>query len=971
MGNRTRRRRVVGSSATLTRRLSLSRPRRRPPFNSLVAGKVAGRLVLENIDNLSTLLSLKLTALAMLVSRSNTLCLALCLLSAATAALADVSIFYPLDDQLPLIARVKQPYNWTVANNTFVSDRNNSLAYTTSELPTWLAFDARTRSFHGTPTADDEGSYTLRLTANDTTDTASSAFLLRVESTPAPTVKHSVLEQFTLSNPALASVYLVSGTSSFRSSAPALRIPPKWSFSIGFRYDTFATPSDENIHYAALQADGSPLPDWIEFNPRSITFNGVTPTKDAVQTPHSLALALHASTEEGYSESSAEFSIFVAEHEVSLATSSLPTINITADSPFSVSLTSPADYSGVMLDGKPIQPSDITTVEVDTSFYGEWLKYDTASRTLSGDPPSDFQNGKHDPVLPVTLVTNINQTLETNVSLAVVPSYFSSSDLQPVLVEAGNTLEFGLVQYFSNATGQDDVTLSAAFNPDNSTQFLSFDPSAATVKGTIPANFADYSHITITFTAYSHVTHSTSHASLPISLTQSDYAHTHNSEPSHLSAATRAKLLLGLKIAFGAIGGIVAMILFFAAVRRCARVPDTALDGEEGTRGWTDDEKKYYGIGIEVDGAPYDGPEGSTPTLRRFLTRPEVRSPTSTVQSPGVMRKAEFLGRIRATARHVSDTVRQVSGSYRRGAAVKGGRPIIGKPKLIMTEDGRRAQATDVMASPNPFDDRYLPSDMTGTSFPNSPSSSTGGKSIPRRRPDFGPPAPLLTTPPQAHVSRVHAYGVPLARHRSNDSAESTGSVQTHAAEAVVHRAERAHSVRSVRSTSAISTHTSQSIPNTRPRIVPFAARARVPVPRTPEEAAPKTKRVVSQVANVFRSVSTERRFSKLNDDGPDKSDDLDVGMGYVRALGDDLGDASPGTYLPLSFSFDEFKADLCASSQEARRLRPSPWQSPRASTSLRGANLPQHPCHAYSRASASSSNSASSWTCPSTRRYH
>ena len=861
--------------------------------------------------------------------------------------LASVTVQYPLEAQLPLIARVNIPYNWTISKNTFVSSHNASLDYVALSLPGWLAFDRTTLSFHGTPSSADEGSKTIKLIANDSEaedGACSSSFSLLVASTPAPKVMHSVGEQFQLPNPSLSSVFLVSDHSALKSTIPALRIPPKWSFSIGFQYDTFASNDSTDVFYGALQTDGSPLPDWIEFNPNSITFNGVTPSTVDVKQPRSLALALHASDQEGYSAASLPFTIFVAEHELSLATSSLPTINVTASSDFSVSLNSPVDFSGVLLDGHPIQPSDIVTLQVDTSYYGEWLNYDTDSRTLSGNPPDDLD--KEAPVLPVTIATTVNQTIETNVSIAVVPSYFSSPSLQPVLVQAGQSINFNLVQYFSNLTGVDrgDVSLSAAFDPDNSTQFLSFDPNAATVGGTVPANFTAYSHITITFTAYSHVTHSTSHTSLPISLTASDYAHSHNKTPSNLSTATKAKLLLGLKIAFGVIGGVVLLGLCLAGLRRCARVPDTAVEGEEGTYAWSEEDKKWYGIGIEVDG------ETVGPELRRVRTRmdDEQSTPGSLrqVASPGVMRKSEFLSKVRSTARQVSDTVKAFGSTNKNRR-----RPVIGKPTLIMTEDGRRANMNDLRlvktsTSDDPFDDanapsnHYAPSALSGwtgasASIPGSPSSSTGGRSIPRRRPDFAPPSGnekhspstvLLATPPQTYTSKTHAYaqGAPLARSSSVDSDDSNDSAKTHATEAVVQRAERARSIRSGHSASVVSfqaqSHVEHHGPSSngpaRPRLVPFTSAARVPVPKMPSTTFDsvqdrsvagniqgKTKRVTSQMAKVFRSVSTEKRFSQA-EGAP--GDDLSVGIEYVRALGGGNDEASSHSTSNLNVSFDQ-----------------------------------------------------------------
>ncbi|EKM50340.1 uncharacterized protein PHACADRAFT_131042 [Phanerochaete carnosa HHB-10118-sp] len=837
-----------------------------------------------------------------------------------TSVFASVVVQNSLEGQLPLIARINAPYNWTVSNNTFVSTHNATLDYSAADLPGWLAFDRTTLSFHGTPFKADEGYHTVTLTAKDpnSSDTDSSSFSLLVSSTPAPKVKHPVIEQFKLPNPSLSSVYLVSQNSALKSSVPALRIPPKWSFSIGFQYDTFTSDAVENIFYAALQQDGSPLPDWIEFNPRSITFNGVTPSERDERVPQSLALSLHGSDEEGYSGASLPFNIFVAQHELSLATSSLPTINVTAETEFSVSLNSPADFSGVLLDGQPIQPSDIIVLEVDTSYYGDWLDYDTASRTLSGTPPASVDNDEDDPVLPVTITTTVNQTLETNVSIAVVPSYFTAPLLQPVLVQNGEQLSFSLVPYFSNATGtggHDDISLSAAFDPDNATQFLTFDPSAATVSGMVPRNFTDYSHITLTFTAYSHVTHSTSHTSLPISLTPSDYANSHNTTGTSLSAATKAKLLLGLKIAFGIIAGLVLFGLSLAAFRRFARIQDSALLGEEGQRAWTDEEKKWYGIGIDVDG------KDAGTELRRVRTRLGNESPYSSgsLGTPAVMSKAEFFNRVRSAARRVSDTVRNVGSTNKRA------RPVIGKPTLIMADDGRLADTDDLrLVRPSqtldPFDDinatAYAPSGTSGwtgasISIPGSPSGSTGERSIPRRRPDFGPPerstsAMLLATPPQTYVSKTHAYahGAPLSRSSSTDTDGSDDSARTHATEAVV---QRARSVRSVRSAaSVVSVQAEHGGPT--PRLVPFGA-ARVPVPKLSQDqpiagnGPVRTKRVASQMAKVFRSLSIEKRFSQT-EGAP--GDDLSVGIEYVRALGDNADELTPAGSPSPSFSVAE-----------------------------------------------------------------
>lgn len=914
-------------------------------------------------------------------------------LSLSTAS-AYVSLQYPLENQLPLIARANIDYTWSFAKTSFISSNNETLEYTAVDLPSWLKFDPSALLFYGTPSATDVGSSKIKVIARDASDTTSSSFILQTMSTPPPTLHRPVVEQFRFPNPSLSSVFLVSEKSSLRDTVsaasflaadpvPALRIPPKWSFSIGFEYDTFVLETDPNadVFYAALQRDGSPLPSWVRFDTKSITLDGVTPPPTVSPSPTYLALALHASDEEGFSGASLPFDLYVASHEVSLS-SSLPTINVTADAPFSVALNSPADFSGILLDGEPLKPADIVTLQVDTSFYGEWLQYDTSSRTLSGDAPKG--DGKPT-LLPVTIATTVNQTIETNVSLAIVPSYFSADPLQPVLIQVGDTLHFSLNEFFSNATKQDDVTLSASFDPEESTQFLTFDTSAANLSGTVPTNFSTsaHSHVTVSFTAYSHVTHSTSHTTLPISLTEADFKHSNdnvNSGGSKLLPAARKKLLLGLEIAFGIIGGLVLFGLLLAGLRKCAAVPDTAAVGEDVEKAWTAEEKKWYGIGIEVGGETCDGPgsiqsQTSSPTsttggspLRRVSTG--YRGSNNRMLSPagGMMRKADFMGKVKATARKVSgNTIRVVSDTYRR--AVGGSVPnrqgipkfMIGKPTLIMAEDGRKANADDLsythsprrsrLRNQDPFGDiEYAVSGLsdisglddasgiTGTSFAGSPSSSTAGRSapsLPRRRSDFAPPLrsssgmrlAALTTPPQVHVSKMHAYAVPLTR---QTSLESTGSGSGSDGEvAIVQRAERARSIRSLtgRDGSAWSFDTPRTVRSqdagkgksvNKPRLVPFTHATRVPVPKAPlprfadassvqsggESVASnaqgylRTKRVVSQMARVFRSESTERRVSRAEgrENGRDISgDDLSVGIEYVRALGDDASGLSAG----------------------------------------------------------------------------
>ena len=488
----------------------------------------------------------------------------------------------PLASQLPLIARIGNFYSWTFCNRTFGSDSAN-LRYSTSALPAWLSFDPGTLTFSGTPTAEDEGNPTITVTAYNSSTSISSTFTLCITPFPPPTLKRPISEQFTANNTALSSVFPLAPNSALATSHPALRIPPKWSFSIGFDDETFSAES--NIFYDVRQSDGSPLPDWIYFNSEALTVNGITPNESTA-----VSLALLASDQERYTASRQPFDLVIASHELSMTTPELPTINVTESTPFNFTLSSPVDFAGVLLDARPIQPADITSLAINVSGCST-MKYDPASRTLSGtlEQLSSSPNTR----FPVT-VTYYNQSIHTNVSLDVVPSYFSSSSQAPIQAIPGHSIYFNLAQECSNATGHDDVKLTAAYEPAEDLDWLHFDSEARQLTGSMPIKYAS-KHIEVTFTAFSRVTHSTSHTTLPIVVMSADRSR-QDARPGGLSAAAHKKLMLGLDIAFGIVGGLALIGGLLAAFRRCAKVEDTAIGGEEGRNVWSDQDKRWYGL---------------------------------------------------------------------------------------------------------------------------------------------------------------------------------------------------------------------------------------------------------------------------------------------------------------------------------------------------------------------------------------
>src|SRR5579862_1073208 len=71
---------------------------------------------------------------------------------------------FPINAQVPPVARVSEPFSFSFSASTFSSDIP-ILNYTLSNAPAWLRLDGGNRVFSGTPRLDDVGPVTVQLTA--------------------------------------------------------------------------------------------------------------------------------------------------------------------------------------------------------------------------------------------------------------------------------------------------------------------------------------------------------------------------------------------------------------------------------------------------------------------------------------------------------------------------------------------------------------------------------------------------------------------------------------------------------------------------------------------------------------------------------------------------------------------------------------------------------------------------------------
>ncbi len=584
----------------------------------------------------------------------------------ALAASPTVTVLNPLKDQLPPVARINNPWSWAPSLDTFDSTDGN-LEYTTSPLPSWMFFDSTGLTFAGTPLDGDEGVPEVIVTAHGSSSSASSSVTFCVSKDIPLTPKLPIAAQFRTGNPSLSSVFLLSPGSSLATSGnPILRIPSGWSFSIGFEPKTYvAEPNDRGVYYGIRQANGNRLPDWMSFDRQILTLNGVVPSVKKLSTPATFLLELHGSTQEACSAASMRFDIVIATHELS-ATASMPTINATTTKPFNISLNSPADFSGVFVDGKPIQPQNITNLTINVPSHESWLQYNPASRSLVGNPKSEKVGQKS--ILPVTIRTNFNQSIGTNVSVALVPSYFTQAVFPAIYAAPGDKISFDLARYSSNLTFEerDDVNLSVTYEPTDIGTWFELS-GRLRLKGTVPDNHPA-ANVSITFIAFAHITHSTSHARLPVHVVASGANKGHGG----LSKTHRARLVLALAITFALLGALCIICGILAFMKR-VRTRRNGAEGrpmysEKDRAPWWPDVVKFSDLGKRSERHKESGSQMLAAIPDRFagleLHRVQERSGKpdhnfdygTSSYLPGLttMNKCEFFAKLRNTVRRAS-----------------------------------------------------------------------------------------------------------------------------------------------------------------------------------------------------------------------------------------------------------------------------------------------------------------------------
>ncbi|KAM3082794.1 polarity establishment/cellular polarization [Clarireedia jacksonii] len=402
------------------------------------------------------------------------------------------TVAYPINSQIPPIARVSVPYSYTYPLSTFASI--STLSYSLSSAPHWLSLDSDSRTLSGTPLDSDvdDGEVTqvsFAIIARDTSGSATLNVTLVISKNPAPTVKIPLESQL----PSFG-FFSAPSTSLYHPSSP---------FEIKFDIDTFSNAGRSALTYYASTTDDTPLPSWVLFDETTLTFSGQTPEyASLIQPPQTFGIQLIASDILGYAGASVSFDIEVGIHLLAFSTTDL-----------AVNATSGVDieYKGLsgslQLDGKVADPTNIASVIAQTP---DWLVFDNSTLVLSGTPPADATSYN----VSVQALDVYGDTAATTVMINVSTAFFTGP-LPDINATIGSIFSFDFGDYLVNTT---DVELTAQMSPISS--WINFDAHDFILSGHVPAS-ADPSTINITISASSRSPKLTSSESFKLAITYS------------------------------------------------------------------------------------------------------------------------------------------------------------------------------------------------------------------------------------------------------------------------------------------------------------------------------------------------------------------------------------------------------------------------------------------------------------------
>ncbi|MEH2053294.1 putative Ig domain-containing protein [Nostoc sp.] len=353
-------------------------------------------------------------------------------------------------------------FNFTIPANTFTDvDAGDILTYTATlendeSLPSWLSFDAATKTFSGTPLNENVGSLNIKVTAKDIAQAqASNVFTLTVANTnDAPEVANQIAD-------------------------PEAREDTFFNFTIP--EDTFIdVDAGDTLTYTATLENGESLPSWLSFDADTKTFSG-TPLNENVG---SLNIKV-TSTDSAFAEASDVFTLTVANANNSpVLVNEIVDQEATEDTVFN--FTIPEE---TFIDDDAGDTLTYTATLENGNSLPSWLSFNADTKTFSGTPLNSDVNNLNIKVTARDIfgvevsddfaltVKNVNDAPEVDLTIA---------DQKAI---AETTFNFTIPENtFSDVDFEDTLTYTATLdNGDPLPSWLNFNANELTFSG-IPTN---------------------------------------------------------------------------------------------------------------------------------------------------------------------------------------------------------------------------------------------------------------------------------------------------------------------------------------------------------------------------------------------------------------------------------------------------------------------------------------------------
>ncbi|KAL6815584.1 hypothetical protein GGI42DRAFT_111790 [Trichoderma sp. SZMC 28013] len=365
---------------------------------------------------------------------------ALSALGLIEAVWAEPTVSFPFNAQLPPVARPNELFSYSLSPNTFRSDSN--MTYSLGQHPKWLSIESENLRLYGTPKDEDvpPGEVVGQQFDLIATDNDGSAFMnatLVISRNPPPSIQVPLSQQ-------------MDNFGQFSAPSSILSYP---STEFHYTFDPNTFGRGENLNYYASTNDNTPLPAWIRFDDKTMTFSGRTPDFETlVQPPQTFDFNLVASDIVGFSGTCLSFAIVVGSHKLS-ADHPVVLLNATRGSKASYDGLA----KGIQLDSEAIRPGSLN---VSVENMPSWLTLDHATLLLEGTPGGD----DHSTNFTVVIHDAFADTLNVLVQVDVASGLFQSN-LEDVKVQPGSDFSLDLSSHFRDPN---DIELKVDVEPQES-----------------------------------------------------------------------------------------------------------------------------------------------------------------------------------------------------------------------------------------------------------------------------------------------------------------------------------------------------------------------------------------------------------------------------------------------------------------------------------------------------------------------